>query len=395
MSDRSADVRSALLVLDEHGDSSDWVGPDPYEGLNAHGAAWLINHSPIGARILIQAVKRSPLNLRPLLGIRPTPNSTTNAWVLSAYAGAQFLTATEQSDRVRRAVDRLVQLRSPRFEENAWGYLFPTQSRVFFYDRNTPATVTTVWAGHALADAAAYLDDDKCLEQATSAARFLVTQVPQTPDSPGAYFGYLADDSSPIHNSNLHACALLARIGALTGDPMLVERAAEGVRWSLARQRVDGSWPYGETPGLSWVDGFHTGYVLEALDTYRRYAADDSVSEAWTAGLAYYRDQLFLRDGTPKYYSDSVYPIDASCVAQAIQTFAIASDHDVAYLDQAGHVFDWALANIRRSDGLFMFQRRRYWSNRIPHMRWAQAAMFLALSHLLRRLDSCPVDATP
>ena len=42
---------------------------------------------------------------------------------------------------------------------------------------------------------------------------------------------------------------------------------------------------------------------------------------------------------------------------------------------------------MRRRDGLFIFQRRRLWANRTPHMRWAQATMLLAMAHL-RRADA-------
>ncbi len=215
--------------------------------------------SVVGRRVVVQLVKRSPFDLRPVLGIRPVLNSATAAWVLSAYALGAFLPAGEQDAKVERGVDRLLSMRSLQFSDNAWGYPFPSQSRVFFYDRGAPTTVATVWAGHALLDASARLGRSSLIDEADSACRFLVEHVPQTRDGEGAYFGYFAGDRAPIHNSNLHACALLARVGALTGNVEYRRKATEGVRWSLARQRPDGSWPYGEVANLQWVDGFHTG----------------------------------------------------------------------------------------------------------------------------------------
>ena len=35
-------------------------------------------------------------------------------------------------------------------------------------------------------------------------------------------------------------------------------------------------------------------------------------------------------------------------------------------------------------DGAFMFQRRRYWVNPAPHVRWVMAPMMLALTYLLQ-----------
>ena len=297
--------------------------------------------------------------------------------------------------KIERGVERLLALRSPQFRENAWGYQFPTQSRVFFYDRYAPSTVATVWAAHALLDSAQRLGSQELVAEAESAVRFLLDQVPQTEDAPGAFFGYLVGDRSPIHNSNLHACALVARVGALTGDERLLETAASGVEWSLARQRPDGSWPYGERPNLRWVDGFHTGYVLDALGQCRDANVPCDIDGAWARGLAYYREQMFLADGTPKYYSSETFPIDSSCVAQAIQTFALASERVEDALEHAWKVLDWALAHMRRRDGLFIFQRRRFWSNRTPHMRWSQAAMLLAMAHLWRAESRVQTMAAP
>ena len=174
-----------------------------------------------------------------------------------------------------------------------------------------------------------------------------------------------------------------SRAGAVTNNDSYLRASAAGVRWSLACQRNDGSWPYGERVDLMWVDGFHTGYVLEALQTCQRAGVDEDIAPAWERGIDYYDRVLFTSDDAPKYYSNSLYPIDASCVAQAIQTFAMASTIEPTRVRRSWATFGWALQHLRRRDGLFMFQRRRYWANRIPHMRWAQATMLLAMTHLL------------
>jgi hypothetical protein len=167
--------------------------------------------------------------------------------------------------------------------------------------------------------------------------------------------------------------------------------AADGVRWSITRQRPDGSWPYGEAPNLRWVDNFHTGYVLEALHTCLRAGLVEA-REPLMRGLAFYEARMFLADGTPKYFVNKTYPIDMWCVAQAIQTFAIVSHLDPRLLDKALNVFDFALRAMRRRDGAFIFQRNRLWSNRACHVRGVVAPTVLALAHLLARL---PASRTP
>lgn len=383
MRDRRESAVAVARVLEHHGDARDWLGPDPYEGMNATRIVGPLKRTPMGRRILLQIVKRSPFDLRPVLGIAPTPNSATAAFVTSIYARGGFLDREEADAKLRVAIDRLVSLRSPQFDDPCWGYRFATQSRVVFYDKEEPSTVATTFAAMALLDAYHRLGDESLLDMAVGAGRFFLRHIPQTKDPPGAFFGYLVGDRTPVHNSNLHACAVLARVASLRDEPGFREAARAGVEWTLARQRADGSWPYGERPNLDWIDNFHTGYVLDSLRICADAGLHDGIEAAWRRGLDYWRRTLFLADGTPKYYSRKIHPIDGQCVAQAIHSFANASLQEPSCREDAWRTFDWALHNMRRRDGLFYFQRRRLWVNPTAHIRWVQAPMLLAISRLL------------
>jgi hypothetical protein len=365
-----------------------WRGTDPYEGLRAsRRVVSPLKRTPLGRRLLIQSVKHSPVDLRPILGIRPEPNAASLAWVVSALARNGFLALEEAQLLLAGALRCLDGLRLADREEQCWGYPFDVQSRVLFYSRRQPNTIATAFAGHALLDAYGSLGDGALLERARGAGRFFLRRVPQTEAGEGAYFGYLPGDRSPIHNSNLLAASLLARL-SVSGHPdaeVFGLPAAAAVRYSTARQRADGSWPYGEGPHLDWVDNFHTGYVLDAL----RICADAGVAaeeaeHAWRRGIAHYRRVFFLADGTPRYYANRLFPVDAQSVAQGIQTLSIAARHDRSCARQAWRVFGFARQRMLRDDGLPLFQRRRLWSNRAPHFRWVVAPMLLALAHLLQ-----------
>jgi hypothetical protein len=372
-------ARALLAFLERHAADHEWKGSDQYEGLNATRLVSPLTRSSAGRRVVIQAVKRSPLDLRPLLGIERRHNAAALAWFASAYARNQALPEEEASEKLDRV---LALLRGLRLGSGAWGYHFDFESRVFFYPRTAPNTIATAYAGMALLDAYEATGDDRLLGEALGVGLFFLGRVPQTPDPPGAFFGYLEGDGSPIHNSNLHVCGLLARLHQACGQPELLDAAARGVEWTVARQRADGSWPYGERPNLSWVDGFHTGYVLDSLAQCAA-AGIEAAEPAFERGLDFYREALFLDDGTPRYSAASVHPIDMQCVAQGIQTLALASESDPSCLQQAWAVLDWACAHMRLENGLFAFQRRRLWVNRASHMRGVVAPMVLALTHLV------------
>jgi hypothetical protein len=378
---------AALRDVEAWGDRRAWQGTDPYDGLNATRFVGPLRRFRRGRQAITQLVKRSPVDLRSLLGIPPGRSSAALAHVVSSYVLNGFLPAGERERKLLRTLELLLAARCEGYDDACWGYHFDVQTRVFFYPRGAPNTIATSFAALALLDAYESTGDEELLETASSAARFFLRHVPLTEGREGAYFGYLVGDRTPIHNANLLACAVLARVSAATGDERMRTAADAGVRYTVAHQRRDGSWPYAERSGLRWVDGFHTGYVLDCLHVCRVHGLESAREETLVRGLAYYGSRLFLPDGTPKYTDTSVHPIDIQCAAQAIQTFSVAGLADPSQGELAARVYRFALERMRRSDGAFIFQRRRLWTNRAAHVRWAQAPMLLALTHLLRLSD--------
>jgi hypothetical protein len=386
-SDRRVALADALRRLESWGRERNWAGTDPYEGLSATRLAGPLKRSVLGRRVLTQLVKRSPVNLRPLFGIQPGQSAAALAQIATSYAlGA--IPGEQGPTRLAKTLQALEAERCEGFAEPCWGYHFDVQTRVFFYPSGSPNTIATAFAGLALLDAHETTGEDRLLELATGAGDFFLRHVPQTEDAEGAFFGYLVDDRTPIHNANALVCALLARLARHTGRGDMRAAAEAGLRWTIDHQRPDGSWPYGERPQLDWVDNFHTGYVLDSLMYSANAGVEVDGGAALARGLAYYRHALFLEDGTPKYMPDSVYPIDAQCVAQAIQTMTLAGSREPAHGSFAWTVFDFASRHMQRPDGSYIFQRRQRWANAAPHIRWMAAPMLEALTWLQRTTEA-------
>jgi hypothetical protein len=383
--DRRDRVVALLRRLETWGHTRGWRGSDPYDGLNATRLVGGLRARPRGQRLLIQVVKRSPLDLRRPLGIEPGRNAAALASVVSAYARGGFLPKAENRRRLDATLDALESLRCSAYFEPCWGYHFDVRTRVFSYDRTTPNTIATAFAGLALLDAYAATGDPGLIDTALGTGRFFLKHVPQTPDGAGAFFGYLPGDRTPIHNANMLVAAMLARLSASAqgeGEAFR-EPARAALRWTFARQRPDGSWPYGERRNLAWIDNFHTGYVLDALWACAEAGLGSEAVDAWMRGLAFYRRRLFSADGAPLYTTRSRYPIDAQCIAQGIQTLALAGARDPACRAEAERVLDFAFARMLRRDGMPLFQRRRFWVNPTLHVRWVVSPMLLALTYLL------------
>jgi hypothetical protein len=384
----AAGAREAAIRLERWCHERAWRGPDPYDALNATAVARALRgHSPLALRALTQAVKRSPVDLRPLLRISPGLSAATLAHALSAYARNGFLAAEDARAKLAWCVRELAGLRLTGYAEPCWGYHFDVQTRVFFYPRTDPNTIATAFGGLGLLDAFERAGERQAGELALGTGEFFVRHVPQTPDpagGPGAFFGYLVGDRTPIHNASLLICALLARLGRRFERPEFASAAEAGVRFAVAHQRPDGSWPYGEKAGLEWVDGFHTGYVLDSLLTCVEAGVGGAEAEqAWRRGLRYYAERLIDPGGAPRYAPGSLYPVDGQCAAQALQTLSRAAPLEPGLAARRWEVWTYTREHLARGDGAFVFQRRRYWVNRIAHPRWVQAPMLEALTCLL------------
>lgn len=384
-----------LDALHRWGESRAWSGPDPYEGLNARRGRWF-QRTRLGRRLLIQAVKRSPLELRPLLRIPELVDATTLAHVARARARMARAGLSVSGGDAAAQAKRLLEARCTGFEQACWGYHFDVETRFFFYGRGTPNTIATAFAGHALLEAYELTGERELLEAAQSTGRFFLEDVGLQAAGGGGFFGYFPGDATPIHNASLLAGSFLARLGRLSARAP-GEGPAEAADWLAASeasaafavgfQRGDGSWPYAEGSVGSWVDGFHTGYVLDALACIGETLADGSsavaIGDALGRGRRFYRRRLVLEDGTPCFFEDAVYPIDGQNAAQAIRTLALIGRSDADALEHAWRAYAFAIAELRRGDGAFAFQRGRFLRNRIAHPRWVEAPMLEALAVLL------------
>jgi len=199
-----------------------------------------------------------------------------------------------------------------------WGYHFDVQTRFFGYGRHTPNTIATAFVAHAFLDGCELLGERQWADGAGAAAEFLSDEM-LLQDATAPYFRYLPAEDELVHNANLLACAVLARTGRVLGSDSFQQRAHDPLRTTLAAQRRDGSWPYAQTAGQQWVDNFHTAYVLESL-AHCAPSFPEAV-EPLRRGLAYWQSALFLPDGTPKYFPDRIYPLDAHSYASAIDTW--------------------------------------------------------------------------
>ncbi len=361
----------------------DWAGHDPYDALNSKVfAAMPFSHRPLPRLLFTQLLKRSPTNFRRLLNIPHTQNPKALALFLMALLKLRRL-GDQLDPEILYLANRLRELRSPDHRYWTWGYSFAWQGRQTFAPRNEANLVCTTFVANAFLDAYEASGQREHLEIATSAGYYLLRELFWTDDSTASFSYPQPSTRSIVHNANLLAGALLLRIYERTEDVELFQAAMAAARFSVSRQQADGSWFYGELPSQRWIDNFHTGYNLRSLLEIKRLTDTDEFDRTIDLGFQFYRKHFFRSDGAPRYFHDRTYPIDIHCVAESLITLCRFADKDTSGLDQANHVYRWAMANLWDRRGFFYYQRRRLGVVKTSYMRWAQAWMLLALATLL------------
>ena len=389
-------VHSALIRLEQWVEAQHFKGWDPHDALNSP----LLKRLTFGNRWLgiawVQLLKRSPINLRPLLGVPKGYNPKGMGLFLASYVRKYQMTGDPlHLERVRFLVDWLVEHISPGYSGACWGYNFDWPNRGFFAPAGAPTIVNTAFIALALLDVREILEeDDKRFVEfaefvkfvvpiARSACDFILNDLnPIRPTRDELCFSYTPLDRRYVHNANLMGAWLLAEVYSHTQELHLAEHALAAARYTARRQRPNGSWSYGEAPNDGWVDNFHTGFVLVALKRIAAYLEADEFDDAIARGYSFWKEHMFLFDGAPKYYPDRVYPIDVHCVAQAVLTFLEFAERDPEAEAWAWRVARWGIEHMQDTKGYFHYQIHRHYRIRIPYMRWSQAWMLRALTEL-------------
>jgi len=221
------------------------------------------------------------------------------------------------------------------------------------------------------------------LQEARSVCEFILRDLPRSVDNERELcFSYAPNSNTRVFNASLLAAEVLGRTGNLTGQEELCNAAQRATRYVVNNQRRDGSWLYGADSTQSWIDNFHTAYVLFSLKQTIESCGSE-FQPALERGYEYWKNNFFLADGWPKYYHRKTYPADTHAAAAAIVTFLECRELDNNAAKLARNVAAWTIQNLRDSDGFFYYQRRRFYTDRKPYMRWTQAWMMYALARLL------------
>lgn len=376
-------ARQSLGKLINYCEKEEYKGYDPYDGLNSR----LFQSLPVLPKkrfprlAWIQLFKRLPLNLRPLVGVKKDYNPKGLALFLTGYVNLAKVEGIEKHIRqINFFARKLIELKTPGYSGNCWGYNFPWESKAFYQPRYTPTIVASTFVANALIDAYELIGNEKYLEAGISTKDFILKDLNRTVNANGNFvFSYSPYDSSSVFNASLLGARLLSRIYSFTKDEELKQTAKKAIAYCCEHQNQDGSWFYSTLPFHQWIDNFHTGFNLECLLDYRKFTSDQSFDVYIEKGMKYYLETFFDEQGRSAYYNNSLYPVDIHAPSQLFVTLHKAGLFQKRR-ELADRVLKWTVSNMQSPKGYFYYQKRKYYTNKISYMRWSQAWIFYGLS---------------
>lgn len=387
-------AEAALMATLELSRRRDYAGFNKHDGLNSPLLGLLCGWSRPSRLVAIQAVMRSPVDPRSLLGVPATRNPKGIGLFANAYLDLHAARGDDRwLDEGLRLLAWLLENPSTGFRGLSWGYPYPWQDVGFFASRHFPNRVVTCWIGFAFAEAARRTGREEYRRALVRIADFLTGEPRVLFDSPEQKcYTYVPDPSVSWAVMDVPALvgAFLAESGAILERPEMAAEAERLVRWVVDKQTADGAWYYTHPPADSHIthDNYHTAIILECLDRYRGASGDDRFEAASRRGLAFYRDRLFSSGWAPRWMSDREYPHDIHGAASAVLCFTREAVRDPSWWEPAAGVLRWALDTMYDPRGFFYYQQTRWGTKRFLLMRWANAWMCRALAAVLRACAS-------
>jgi hypothetical protein len=370
-----------------YGREREYTGWDYGDGMSSR----LLQALPIENKWLNIAVqetiKRAPVNVRPLFLVEQRRNYKGTALFTMANLTAHELGLGNGVDYEREAralAEWLVAERTPGYA----GFCGAHRHEIQHLDKkglpSWPDMVSTTYAVRALLaahDAGLDIGETDYSKTVRSVADFIDEDLEYEAIEEGARMKYVPTWSNEHYTLNAVALGgvTLLELGARFGSDHR-ERGEKLLDYVVSRQRPEGGWMYRDPPSASHLsmDSHHNGFIIESLLRHRELTGSERYADVLDDALAFYREDLFERDGAPNWDESDRYPRDVHAAAQGIIVFSRAGEFAAAE-----RVIDWVLGALYAGNGQFHFRQERLYTKRITLMRWCEAWMAYALSTYL------------
>lgn len=315
--------------------------------------------------------------------------------------GFAFLGKFYEEDRYYQTavhfLEVLLETRSSGYENYGWGYPFNWQTRAGIIKEGVPLITTVPYVYEAFSQVYELDNNKKWLEIMRSIAEHAFKDYHEWerwPDCTSC--AYTPNDDAPgfVVNASAYRAFLLTKAGMQFSDSQYLDTASRNLNFVLASQNEDGSWYYSTDGERTFVDHFHTCFVLKALRKIEELTGCPRCRAAIERGVSYYLKNLFDEQDLPIPFSRrprlTVYRRElydyAECINLAVLLFNRFPELEKKLWTVVGDL----LVRWQKSDGSWRGRELMVGWDNIPMHRWAQSQVFRSLCFLLSRTPKKP-----
>lgn len=373
-----------IKQLEKHFEVNNLYSYDPYDGLNTPLRFFLFKIK-ILERVWLQLIKNTPFNTRKVLGVKKMQHVKTISDLLSA--SSLMYNKTKDENYLKKAYDYFSLLKQKSLKEKygtSWGLRFYFTTRFVQVNPLTPNLFNTINSLNSLLDyyQAAGVSEKKEIEcLVKEGLNYIFKGLGLEERENEIVWNYWPRLRSQIFNVNSLMAGLLSRIDAVFHSDDYQEKILKTIEFLKENQNEDGSWFYSSDAKGNFIDGFHTGYILEGLCIAKlnNIKFDDKF---FLKGVRYFLDRFFTKDNLPKYYNNSLYPIDGQNFAQIIQTLFYLNELNLIEKDFIWKIFERCDKELWNENGYYNYMKSNSFTYKTPMDRWVNAPMYLAISKL-------------
>jgi hypothetical protein len=291
-------------------------------------------------------------------------------------------------------VEPLMEMASPHAHGLGWGMKHEWMTVQGLIPSDTPCNTQTAYPYEFFVRLFEETRQNRYEEYLKGIAVHVANDFPEWRVGQALVSSYSTIDRRRVVNANSYRMFMLIDAGKRFGNRMCTEKGMATLRYILSRQNEDGSWHYSEDQ--EFVDTYHTCFVLKNLMKVRNLLTENTseLDVAIQKGLSYYFKRLFDKHGYPIPYSIKprfvLHRYDSYDLAESIGLLADIEGQD----DRLAGLIQFAYEEFQVQEGWFIF--RKYplpWIKGIPYMRYANSAMFLALTKVLVKMKNRNLDS--
>lgn len=334
-----------------------------------------------------QVVKRSPVNLRRILGVKKGINPKGMGLLLHSYC-LILNNGEPEVEGLKESADEifmwLYNNQSKGYSGTCWGYNYDwPRSDGSMFHAYTPSVVVTAFIARGLLEYYKLTSDQRVKELINSACDFVKNDIHCTKFESSRCYSYTPVQKDLVINASLLAAELFAYADWLNGEHQYEGDVQEVLNYTVANQNQDGSWYYSHSPDTGkpkkQID-FHQGYVVDSMDILCEIYGfqQKKYKEAINSGVNFYYKQQFDPKGFCYWRVPKTWPIDIHNQSQGIITFSRFKDQNPSLLPFAETIFLWTKNNMRSPNGWYYYQKYSWFTNKTNYFRWNQCWMLLA-----------------